>query len=885
MVIILPRDSSYTLESDFPLLQIPQEAGQLQDGTFDDFQWWAYSKDFRKWLEKNPRKWVAESNDRTEYPNLSEYLRENYRLNYIQRQNSQFLNEDQGKVSNFQNFQENYSTLFEDDKNEKGSRTESDVKSAIKFHFAYNKLLEDGTIQKNGKASEIGRTAPSAVFLAASDPETKEILSETLQAFKMQRISQDLDPNSKIVLLDTTETIPGGKLPSDATPESILTQTFQIATSMGVAAAAGLAVFGLVKIGGSALVGRSILKGILPFAKKGAKLGGANARVLSSGIQLIKKTKQVPSLWKGVKSFGTLAKEMVTLKNTRNLISVASKEYKLAKLATGSTISALGKAFSKAGTEVSGKGLGKLIPYVGEVLMVIDAVGSAWNWFSGNQAPMFKEVEGFASRAFKPSEIKIGVPITICWTQPAQSTMGSIVSFFANNDTRTTCELIKIGVREGKSVFIMTQVNSATLQKQLADHDLVLVYLNNSDSINSQESFFSKLKQVLDNDDLDYQMSFIDNLKESSAILRFQGICDWNTFESAFKAAPDQLIIASPDAPETFEFYYKDPDEDVINVAGRLITTEELKNTDNETLRKIFFGVEDKPFQGKYTSEKKNESLEIPFWKKLASQPGIITKFSDFKTDENITETRDYRIFEDDNEDSSKSAPGLSTGTLDPKLASSPAEVMIYTVTEKAYANPELRKYRLSGSAFTNFMIDDQAVKAKSGNPIDVEVNTVGGVDPDEAKKGIYEYKKPQEDEPETSPEPEPEAEPEPTGDVPEPEPEQDLEPVKTSKEDVKIRDRSRRLVIRDRDVSGGVNVMEEFLSPEERSTLGISDWDRITVAKGKKDNRGVIKEVILKNRKAPAGSRIKKYRKTDGAAFEIAKNFLEEAKDRIDIE
>ena len=67
MIILLPAGTRYKIGNNFPLMTIPLDMPNAQSASFEDFQWWALSSDFQKWLKKNPRKWVAESNDLEKY--------------------------------------------------------------------------------------------------------------------------------------------------------------------------------------------------------------------------------------------------------------------------------------------------------------------------------------------------------------------------------------------------------------------------------------------------------------------------------------------------------------------------------------------------------------------------------------------------------------------------------------------------------------------------------------------------------------------------------------------------------------------------------------------------------------------------------------------------
>jgi hypothetical protein len=50
-------------ENIFPLMNLPLTL-EGEEMELNDFQWWAYSDKWQKWLDANPREWQAESEDR-----------------------------------------------------------------------------------------------------------------------------------------------------------------------------------------------------------------------------------------------------------------------------------------------------------------------------------------------------------------------------------------------------------------------------------------------------------------------------------------------------------------------------------------------------------------------------------------------------------------------------------------------------------------------------------------------------------------------------------------------------------------------------------------------------------------------------------------------------
>lgn len=906
MIIFLPKEHEYKMGNDFPLISIPKSGENSQEGTFDDFQWWALSKDFQNWLKEHPRQWTAESVDYTKYTSITELIKE--RLNHTNWNALRESNKiDSGRVLPFSDF-----TKLNEVEAGGGQKEaqEDDVKKAVKLHFAYNSLLSQGKLDKEIKATDIAGGEDMAVFLVVEDPNTGENLGETLKAFKMKGITNGTASGSKIELLNVTEMVPGGAISEEDKPENLITKIVQTSLTAGLAGAAGVTLHSIIKWGAYGYGGRQALKALGGFRQ------GLSPQAVNAASQ-INKASGVKTLWGGVKNLGTIVKNTATLKHTRDFVTALYSGYQGFKAAGATTATALKSAFGLAKTGT------RAIPIVGEILMAIQAVGGIWNWYSDNQAPRYNEVDSFAHNEMDPKKIPIGVPITICWSQPAQSTFGVVLSFIANNDTRTTCELIKIGDQDGKSVFILTQINSKSLQKQLMEHELVLLSLDNSDIVNDQGGLINTVKRVFDNEDLDFTITYFDNLAGAASVFNFQGACSWSEFMSAYGSASDQLIVANPNAPDTYQFYYKDPDGDVINVSGKLVPNEQLKNTDSDRLLAMFFPTQDKKFQSKYTEEEKEEKVEdrieakeSEFFDpvmKLVSESGIITNFSDFgKAISHINEEgEDDEDLEGPKENPEEKSPSdeepvdmnppapvkanpeegkddadsenQGMVSLSPKELSTPAEVMIYYVTEKAYANPELKKFALRGSKFTNFLIDEADISVKEGEKITVDVNTVGGVNPIDPRRGIFTFVPDEEDEEDiedrkikVQPDIDDEL------DIEGGEEEENKEPIVTSPKDVKIKDRDKKLVIRDRSVDDGVNIMDEFLSDEDRKILGIADWKAVSLAKAKRNKEGEIDEIVLRNKYAPLGRKTKKYRITDGEPFEVAKKFVEETDQRI---
>lgn len=868
MVILLPKKAEYKVGEDFPLLTLPLEMENAESASFEDFQWWSTSEDFRKWLKANPREWVADSEDMSQYGDVTEYIKEKYGFNLDDIDIS--INEETGVVS----FSE-FSKLNEKD----GTTAQEDPKyrESIKFHFAYNKLRNEGKLDETLSPNEIGVGTDKAVFVCAEDPNTGDNVLETLKAIRMTGFIKT-DSGSKIMLIKATEMTPGGPIAENETAEGLTQKIVQDATILAAMGGVGVLLFGALKIAGPAIIGRRLLKSISGFAPNAANAAGQAAGKAAGWASKFKSygSSTIKGLW------GT-AKSMALLKNTRTVGSAVARgvrgakaAYTLGKAGVGGTL----KAFSKGLTRGATQGGAKLIPFVGEVLMITDAIGSTWNWYSDNQAPKYNEVKSFAHNEMDPKKLPIGVPITICWSQPAGGGWGTVTSFLFNNETRTTAELIKVANKNNYSIFILTQVNSKSVQKQLAEHELVLIALDNNDLVNDQEGFLNTVARVFDNEDLDFKISYVDGISKLSTIFNFQGMCDWSVLEEALQNSSDQFIVSDTSAPANYEFYYEDSEDNVINVVGRLMTDEELRSTSESDLQRIFLPKEDNtPYgtnPGEKENKKKNESEENSTYSSLINESEVITSFSDFNSRMNPL-----------NEKTGDSADGKLS--LTPEQLSDPAKVAIYWVTELEYADPELRKYK--AGVFNNFTVDPKDYEAKKGQPIDVEVNSVGE-DIENPKRGVYVFKKVKDDGEKKEKDEKivtvvnPKVEDETKIDA-----ESDANKtaddyyIKVDPKDVQIKDRRSSTVIKDNSVTGGINLIDKFLTDKDKEVLGIQDWKSITFAKALQDNRGDVVEVKLKNRFAAFGDKSRKYRVTDGESFQIAKKFASEVEDRIKYE
>ena len=596
------------------------------------------------------------------------------------------------------------------------------------------------------------------------------------------------------------------------------------------------------------------------------------------------------------------------------------------------------KSFAKGAThaavEGGAKGAAKWIPFVGEVLMAVDAIGSAFNWFGDNQAPKWVEIEkmipaGRGGQAFNPKDIKPGTSITICWKQAAGTGVGIAVNFLYTNDTRTTAELFKIGnSKDGdSSIFILTAINSKEIQAALAQHAVALIEIKNEE-INSQKGFINTLHRALDNEDLDVKLAYLDNPSDVAAPFNFMGICDWDVVMQYYNDASDQYLITDGGAPETYEYYYKTSKKDYVNVSGKLLSNEEIGSKTSADIQEIFVG-------GNAQSKNKKPEKTEPKEEKRKSLPGdagpakqekdkfkekeksggtadgyrgdaqiadsennrdlwltpmvnetsktglVIRKFSEFEDVlEYVNNIGEYPQYAKLNED----GKGDDIFTLTPEQASGPGKVAVYSVVDIAYANPADREY--APGEYKYFIIDPADFDAAIDSSIDVSINSTNEtlIDP---RRGVYKFKEEEKKEDETtaSPEVNPKKEEKPKTDDEDEDSEKPTNDdyfITADPDDISIKNRRNATVIRDHNFKGGINIVDEFLTDKEKEVLGIPTWKAVTLAKTFMNGQGEVIKVKLKNRYAPMFNTVKTYEVQDGEAFQIAKKFAKEVEDRI---
>lgn len=822
------------MNDDFPIFSIPVGMENSTTQSLTDFQWWAYSTDFQKWLKENPREWTADSESMEKYGSLENFIKENFQIQ------STIGSSDESVLS---------FDAYQNDLNEAEVK-EDKSKQILKLHYAYNQLLSEGKIKGEFVVANETPGEEKAIFLSLDDDQKEEIL-QSLAAYKITALPTS--PTSKMSLFRISEVLPGGKITEEDTAQSLLDKSVQTIAQGVALSAVGLGAYYALTLTGGYFTYRYTRKQLLNLlpAKSGSRVAALR--------KIAKRNKNVKGLVTKLNPKGIFTSAKTAGKfysGVGKAFAKGSSWFKQSRKMGGTATQAL-KAFARG----TGKGLSKIgpkaavdwIPIIGWALAAVDVVGSTWNWFSGKQAPLYSDIKDFAKDEFVAKSIPIGIPITICWSQEAGGAWGTLVNFVANNDTRTTMEIVKMGDFDGKSIFILTQINSKELGKQLAEHDLTLIAFDNSEKVETG---------IIDNDDLDFEISTIDGLDELSVIYNFKGVCDWNEASSTYDASSDRILIADPGAPKDYQFYFEDSEGEKINVSGELLSDEQISKMSDSELQG-YFSIPS------LTNESSDSGLE---WDKKVLESKNILSFESFSD-------KAFTVNEEEKE------PEEESLDLKPSQMVGPQKLAIYIVKEKQYANPELRG-KFKPGEFKDFVINPEFWKVSDGTKIEVLVDTDEMLE--DTIKGVYTYK---EDggKDVVRKEEKPVVDQDPMAAKRDDEEEGEKLPddyyITASPDDIGIKQKERSTTIRDYDYSGGLNLFDTLLTDRQKEILGIDLWKTITFAKEFYDKRGDVIEVKFKNRYAPFGDRTKKYRVTDGESFEIAKKFVEDTKERIKYE
>ena len=864
MYVIIPN-GTIKKGDPFPMIDIPTDvAGKdYTDFGLDDFQWWAYSKPFNDWFKTSGRSWQASE---SEIMSDGDALVERWKAEKVK---------DGKPIMSFLDFvnesiRSEYIELFEEGPEGEASSEGTGItqQDQIKFLFAYTKLVKQGAIQTTFDMNTDFNVGDEKAFFLTLVQEDAEEQALNMKAFKFKAKTGASSGAGR--LAQGTVMYPGApyKIPPDATSNYIVTKIQQDLSSLGIWAQGMLAGWGVYTVAGIVAAPFLIYRVL-----NGWKFASTVRAIGSSGGLDAAKTiadlfKGGGAARKGTGIFGRLGKigKFVFKEGLGT-----AKGFKLAKQAwsmsskVGTSLRVLNT--SKAFLRGTAAAATRAIPVYGWVLLAVDAVGSMINWYSDNQAPTPDEaVKLFdGKKTFSPSSIEVGETIVLCWSQPDDSAWGAALSFVFSNagETRTILEMTKIiGEASGYSLFILQSANSSGLNEQIKGSMLTLVAVPNSAKL---ENGFA------DNDDFSGRICSVskeDVNAEGDAIpvpFDFQGVCNWDTLVSAVESAEGVFFKADPNAPATYEFNFEDMDGDRINVVGTLVTDEDLANLTNDDIERIFYGGIDtgnsrrgEEAESEEEEEEDMEDLET----EETNESFRVVNFESFKSG---------RLYESGEEDDTSDVLEAFQG---------PAFIAIYVCDEpnsKAYASREIgRKKRLP--QFTNFAINPDNYNARPGTTIELDVNS--DEDIEDPKAGYAEYREGSEVDREVVVE-EPteggEGSEGGTGGV-------QAGDAKIIAPDITKKERKHSTVIKDGDKDGGINLMDEFLTTEDKGILGISDWDKITMVKARYDNSGEISKIIIRNKDAEFMKKSKEYSPEEIESFEIAKKLLQSAQSRLEV-
>jgi hypothetical protein len=909
----------------FSMVDIPLNVkGKSEDGTeqyyyekttLEDFQWWAYSEDWDRWFASSGRNWSADESEQYQSPSadlIKEWAKDHVKDGKAIKSFEEFVNESLAKSKGEDRYEgQGYYVVTEEDGtrmlyyydqiNEGGDTEgagELTKEKIIKFTYAYNYLKSQNAISEEFDMSTLTAGDLKAVFVVPSSAKTDEEKSFSLQCLRLKPKKGFGASSGRLGEIDLL--YPGPiEIPAEYTSDAILNTFFKSVQALGVGVlgtlAMGSSIWGVATVAG-AIGGPILIMNIFNNMRFGNVVKGLADAKDAKAVAALKNLKayqrNAAKMGRGLGWFGRAFKWIGSGFGVGKGFTAASKVWKATKTAsTGirvlKTVTAFGKGVSKAASAA------KLTNPVGWILLGVDAIGSLINWNSDNQAPTPGEaIEEFNGKdTFSPRQIKIGERITLCWSQPMEGLGWAAAAFFVSNvgETRTVLDMTKFADSNNYSYFAVLSANSKWLNNEIQDSLMLIFAFDNSTTLE---------QGIIDNDDADVfvakvQSKTSDELgNEIPVPYNFSGICNWDTFEQAYNTRQETFFVADKDAPQIYNWNYEDVDGNVINVIGNLVTDEYLRDMDQQQMEELFLdGVDAETgsiIKPATSEEDETEADEIP-----AESPEETgeTGMEDAETEEGVNEggrvhvsfhefakrlSEKNKIMEDNGSDPTESDSSPSV-TL-PQSAD-PAVLAIYIcdpVKSKQYANPDFKGKDVT-SVFSNFALAKDAYTASPGADIEfmVAVNSNDEIISPKAGHAKFnaEVIKREEEEIEKE-EKEKEniagAEGVQAGD-------------KVEGEDIIIKKRRGATVIKDKDRDGGTDIMDLFVSDQDKVTLGIPGWEKVTMIKGVKNDAGEITKVVIRNKDASFGDRSRDYNPEDGNAFDVAKRILRDAETKIE--
>jgi len=530
LIFLQKTKDPISLGETFPVIEIPIK-GDGEKTSLNDFQWWAPTESWKKWLKENPREWQAESQE------FGDFDSDDFTF--------ESKNQNRDGVISFGEFQ----SLLEAEDSEISE--EEALKRYTKFLFAYNKLKSENKIKGELDFSELQKNQKYAFILDLIDDDQNPV-PESRNAYAFELITDGKDSNFFFAKL--SETI----LTGEVSAEEPLGEAFRkVANYIGKA------------IGGGALVIGA------------TALGFKIAKSLATRVGLTKLFgKVLPQMAKTDKGLGVFSR---VIRNSKYYTTSAGGVIPFIKGARTALKSGQGvKAAITAGrTAVGGaraaSGLARASNPIGWIVTAAMATQMAYNWLSSNQAPRFSEIkdEGIGAKgSFSPGTIPIGESITVCWTQDSQGFLSALGNILVSNDTRTTMEILKIGNFEGKALFYLVDVHSESMKKMLQENSMII--LSFDEGAKFERGYF-------DNDDIDLEYIAIEDASSIAVSTSFQGYCNWEEILNSYEDADEKMLEISENAPDEYSFHFTEGETNrIINVTGKLvksITTENIQSS------------------------------------------------------------------------------------------------------------------------------------------------------------------------------------------------------------------------------------------------------------------------------------------------------------------
>ena len=854
MILIFKRGSVFkgTIGSEkidaegntFPLISLPvNETGSPTE--LNDFQWWAYTDQWNQWLKKNPREWTAESEesqiDKAEKIWEEIFNQPNPYSQFFNFQVSSVL--EKGKLSTFDQF----AKIYEAEEADASGIT----KKFIKLGYAVESLAKAGILKADLSLDDIREGEKIAIVVDFRDEAGKPI-PESRQALRFAKIKD----TSKLTIGLVDYSIPIGEIKDD--PGSLLKKVGEYAAAVLVG---GVAVGSLILVG--QVAGGLASAWALNKAVRGVYSNFSKSKSIT---QVVKS----PGMWSKVKTFGSSifgrgASSLASIPNAARVV-LPSGAYVQGGIAYNAAGTALRGAASNSVKVAAGTLLGgEASNPVGWIIAAATAIASTgqqlYNWMSDKQAPRFSDVDDFAKGEFNPSQIPVGKPITVCWTSDGGAGFwGGVLKVLTltKDDTRTTMDLVKIGDFGGKSIFILLDVHSKSLEQTLKENDLILLSFDNDVTFE---------RGWRDNDDLEFNTIAIPDMKAFMISTSFVGYCGWGDMQEAYNKAPDVPFYVPENAPSQYQFNYSNSKGEKINVSGSLLSVEELDQINIEEIMPI-------PPSGS-TSESFQDFRNY----KLVSENSKVLSFSEFSSslvfeaEEKGDGKKEEEIIDQWVKDYTKDSNIAKGQEIQAKNAESSygqVSMPVYKATEIQFVDPASKGQT---PTFRYFIVGDESLDAEKEEAINVEVTSDDAVNA--PRYGLATYVPPAPPKEETEEDTEGETGVEPISAV---EPEENKEFV-TNRDDVDVKQKKNSLVISDTETETeeDVNVLEDFVTEVDKKELGIKDWKNLTKMTVRYDSAKNPIKVILRN-KFGGSDKVRRIRKGE-AGFDAAVDLINRVK------